>query len=107
MAGAAGAWGRSRLLAALLAVAGLAAVVHGIVALAAEKPLVGGPFRDLSSAFATLAMPVKIVSFLPDLPEDRVRSILAGLPPSDGYPVLVKALRWRRRPHLSAYTSFD
>jgi hypothetical protein len=50
---------------------------------------------------------VNIVSHLPDLPEDRVRSMLAGLPPSDGYPVHVKALRWRTRPHLAAYTSFD
>jgi len=44
---------------------------------------------------------------LPELPPDRVRSMLAGLPPSDGYPVFVKPLRWRSRPRLSAYTSFD
>ena len=50
---------------------------------------------------------MNIVSLLPDLPEDRVRSMLAGLPSSDGYPVYVKPLRWRTRPHLSAYTSFD
>jgi len=50
---------------------------------------------------------VNILSLVPDLPEERVRSMLAGLPPSDGYPVYVKPLRWRSRPHLSAYTSFD
>ena len=56
---------------------------------------------------ATLAPPVNIVSYLPDLPADRVRWALSGLPPSDGYPVYVKPLRWRTRPRLAAYTSFD
>ena len=36
-----------------------------------------------------------------------VGELLCGLPPSDGYPVIVKPLRWRSRPHLAAYTSFD
>ena len=61
----------------------------------------------MSVRSATLAPPVNIVSQMPDLPEERVRSMLAGLPPSDGYPVYVRPLRWRTRPHLSAYTSFD
>ena len=61
----------------------------------------------MSVGSATLAPPVNIVSQMPDLPEEFVRSMLAGLPPSDGYPVYVRPLRWRTRPHLSAYTSFD
>ena len=61
----------------------------------------------MSLAFDTLAPPVEIISLLPELPPDRVRSMLAGLPPSDGYPVFVKPLRWRSRPHLAAYTNFD
>ena len=42
-----------------------------------------------------------------DDPKELVLDHLAGLPPSDGYRVHVKPLRWRTRPHLSAYTSFD
>ncbi len=33
--------------------------------------------------------------------------MLAGLPPADGYRLLVKPLRYRERPHLSAWTNFD
>ena len=36
-----------------------------------------------------------------------MRAHLAGLPRSEGYPVIVKPLRWRTRPHLAAYTCFD
>ena len=41
-----------------------------------------------------------------DLPVERVGEMLAGLPDSD-YRVVVKPLRWRSRPHLSAWTNFD
>ncbi|MFN2544092.1 MAG: hypothetical protein ABR600_05920 [Actinomycetota bacterium] len=41
------------------------------------------------------------------LSPDDIRSMLAGLPESDGYPVVVRPLRWRTRPHLAAHTSFD
>jgi hypothetical protein len=46
-------------------------------------------------------------SALPDLPAARVRQMLAGLPDAQGYRVHVKALRYRNRPHLSAWTDFD
>ena len=46
-------------------------------------------------------------SEIADLPPHRVLGMLAGLPNSDGYPVVVKPLRWRTRPHLAAHTSFD
>jgi hypothetical protein len=49
---------------------------------------------------------VRITSALDDLPAERVRRILAGLPPADGYRVIVKPLRYRERPHLSAWTDF-
>jgi hypothetical protein len=50
---------------------------------------------------------VNIISELPSIPAEDVRELLGGLPPSDGYPVIVRPLRWRTRPHLAAYTSFD
>jgi hypothetical protein len=33
--------------------------------------------------------------------------MLEGLPPATGYHVVVKPLRYRTRPHLSAWTEFD
>ena len=33
--------------------------------------------------------------------------MLDGLPAASGYQILVKALRYRSRPHLSAWTEFD
>jgi len=33
--------------------------------------------------------------------------MLAGLPAAPGYQIVVKALRYRSRPHLSAWTEFD
>jgi hypothetical protein len=50
---------------------------------------------------------VKIASELPELPAGQVRQMLAGLPAADGYRVLVKPLRYREKPHLSAWTDFD
>ncbi len=49
---------------------------------------------------------MRISSAVPDLSPDRVRRILAGLPDADGYSVHVKFLRYRDRPHLSAWTDF-
>lgn len=48
-----------------------------------------------------------IRSQIADLPPEVVREMLGGLPDSDGYPVVVKPLRWRTRPHLAAHTNFD
>ena len=41
------------------------------------------------------------------LPAERVLRMLDGLPAARGYRVMVKPLRYRQRPHLSAYTSFE
>ncbi len=37
----------------------------------------------------------------------RWLALCVGLPPADGYAVHVKPLRYRERPHLSAWTDFD
>jgi hypothetical protein len=37
----------------------------------------------------------------------RAARMLAGLPAATGYEVVVKPLRYRERPHLSAWTDFD
>jgi hypothetical protein len=50
---------------------------------------------------------VRVSSDCPQLPVDRVRNSLAGLPDADGYRVHVKPLRYRDRPHLSAWTDFE
>jgi hypothetical protein len=49
---------------------------------------------------------MRITSSLDDLPVERVRRMLAGLPEARGYAVHVKPLRYRERPHLSAWTDF-
>jgi len=50
---------------------------------------------------------VKITSTFDPVPPDAVAHALRGLPPADGYAVHVKPLRYRQRPHLSAWTDFD
>lgn len=47
-----------------------------------------------------------VTSVCPDLPPATVREALTGLPPTD-YTVHVKPLRYRERPHMSAWTDFD
>lgn len=49
---------------------------------------------------------MRITSTHDGLPADRVLRTLSGLPPADGYKVIVKPLRYRERPHLSAWTDF-
>jgi hypothetical protein len=49
---------------------------------------------------------MRITSSLDDLPAERVRRALSGLPEARGYAVHVKPLRYRERPHLSAWTDF-
>lgn len=44
---------------------------------------------------------------VPDLTSHEVRLHLAGLPEATGYELVVKPLRYRSRPHLSAYTEFE
>jgi hypothetical protein len=50
---------------------------------------------------------MRIRSELADLPAERVRTMLNGLPPAPGYRITVKSLRYRQKPHLSAWTDFD
>jgi hypothetical protein len=50
---------------------------------------------------------VRITSTFEPLPPDAVQRALRGLPAADGYAVHVKPLRYRERPHLSAWTDFD
>ena len=52
-------------------------------------------------------MNANVRSEIRDLPPERVLDLLSGLPPSDGYELQVKPLRWRTRPHLAALTNFD
>jgi len=50
---------------------------------------------------------VRITSAIPELPPGEVERLLAGLPEPDDYLVHVKYLRYREKPHLSAWTDFD
>jgi hypothetical protein len=50
---------------------------------------------------------VRITSAIPELPPFEVERLLAGLPEPDDYLVHVKYLRYREKPHLSAWTDFD
>jgi hypothetical protein len=46
-------------------------------------------------------------SVLPSHTPTAVRGVLRGLPTATGYRVIVKALRYRTRPHLQAFTFWD
>ena len=48
-----------------------------------------------------------VICAVPDLSNDAVVDMLAGLPEPGAYAVHVKPLRYRDRPHLSAWTDFD
>jgi hypothetical protein len=50
---------------------------------------------------------MRVRSEIEELPAASVRRLLAGLPPATGYRVVVKPLRYRQKPHLSAWTDFD
>jgi hypothetical protein len=50
---------------------------------------------------------VKVRSDLAGLTTERAERVLDGLPRAAGYLVVVKPLRYRERPHLSAWTSFE
>jgi hypothetical protein len=49
---------------------------------------------------------MRIRSRCPGLSVERIRRVLAGLPEADRYAIEVKPLRYRQRPHLSAWTDF-
>jgi hypothetical protein len=50
---------------------------------------------------------VFLTSKVADLSDARIGQMLAGLPETDGFQVLVKPLRYREKPHLAAQTEFD
>ena len=52
-------------------------------------------------------MAVFLTSKVTDLSDARIGQMLAGLPETDGFEVLVKPLRYREKPHLAAQTEFD
>jgi hypothetical protein len=49
----------------------------------------------------------QVTSTVGELPPEEIRGMLAGLPPAAGYAIDVKPLRYREKPHLSAWTDFD
>jgi len=49
---------------------------------------------------------VNVTSAIPELPPVEIQRMLEGLPPADGYDLHVKYLRYREKPHLSAWTDF-
>ncbi|HEV2251373.1 MAG TPA: hypothetical protein VGT60_12795 [Candidatus Limnocylindria bacterium] len=51
--------------------------------------------------------PMAVRSELPSHRPAEIRAVLRGLPPATGYTVTVKALRYRSRPHLVAFTFWD
>jgi hypothetical protein len=50
---------------------------------------------------------MRVRSELADVSPEKVLAALTGLPPAPGYRLVVKPLRYRERPHLSAWTSFE
>jgi hypothetical protein len=50
---------------------------------------------------------VRVRSEIAELSTSSVRAILEGLPDAEGYRIIVKPLRYRNKPHLSAWTDFD
>ncbi len=50
---------------------------------------------------------MRVTSTIEELPADRVRQMVAGLPEANGYRVVVKPLRYRWKPHLAALTDFE
>ena len=50
---------------------------------------------------------MRVRSEVTAIPRDRVQAMLNGLPAAPGYRIIVKPLRYREKPHLSAWTDFD
>ena len=64
------------------------------------------PRSPAGAVAAGTLLVVRITSAVPDLPPAAVRRNLEGLPDVHDYTVHVKFLRYRDRPHLSAWTEF-
>jgi hypothetical protein len=65
----------------------------------AVRSITEGPGRPLG--------PMAVRSALATHTPAEIRAILRGLPTATGYTVTVKALRYRTRPHLVAFTFWD
>src|SRR6266508_475931 len=50
---------------------------------------------------------MRVRSEVAAIPRDRVQAMLHGLPAAPGYRIVVKPLRYREKPHLSAWTDFN
>lgn len=50
---------------------------------------------------------MRVTSAVPEIPADAVLAAIDGLPVAKGYDVHVKYLRYREKPHLSAWTDFE
>src|SRR4029450_13171965 len=50
---------------------------------------------------------MRVRSEVAAIPRDRVQAMLNGLPAAPGYRIVVKPLRYREKPHLSAWTDVD
>jgi hypothetical protein len=50
---------------------------------------------------------MRVTSAVPEIPAEAVLAAIDGLPAAEGYQVHVKYLRYREKPHLSAWTDFD
>ena len=48
-----------------------------------------------------------LTSTVTDLSDARAKRMLAGLPETDGFEIVVRPLRYREKPHLAAQTEFD
>src|SRR5213083_1613222 len=50
---------------------------------------------------------MRVRSELAGIPGPKARAMLKGLPTATGYQTIVRSLRYREKPHLSAWTDFD
>lgn len=50
---------------------------------------------------------MRVRSDVPGMTADSAQKALVGLPAAHGYTIIVKPLRYREKPHLSAWTDFD
>lgn len=50
---------------------------------------------------------MRVTSIVEQIPAARVRAAIEGFPEACGYSIEVRPLRYRDRPHLSAWTDFD
>jgi hypothetical protein len=50
---------------------------------------------------------MRVRSDFPGMAAESVQNALVGLPTAQGYAIIVKPLRYRQKPHLSAWTDFD